>query len=170
MFISNPSDAKKPLDDRHMLNMAYWADNYQVDVRKAYSKARNLMSSRAKLAEFHFGYQSCVYTFDTGLAIKISRIDPEHWALTWRAEYGKRSFDLPIIAEGEIECKDGIKFHWSIVPCVRVCSWCNDDDDRLVNMVCKEIADSTYHLQDFKTEQFGIWHGRAYLLDYNCAE
>lgn len=162
-FIKNGA----PLDGKRQLREAFWADRYGRAYHQAYNKARNLMSARARIEHFHCGFQSVIYTFDNGLAIKLSRIDFDDDALTWFPEYGHRPFDLPIIAEGTVETDNG-DIHWAIVP--KILYICEDGWRDYLIEIRKYIQECSYNTTwDFRAEQCGVWHGRVYLIDYNCA-
>ncbi len=150
-------------------NYPYWADNgkNKVAFDAALDQAIKWSPITEKQKSFDSGVQSACYIFET-YVIKVSAW--EGLSQSWQSEYGKRSFDCPVLKQGTEEV-DGIKYHWQISP--RISAPSGEQVEQLI----ETIHAAGYSHQDlggknwgYRTDQSGILaNGKHVLIDYECA-
>ena len=182
MSSKRTSKHNRPVELKHT---PYWAckdrhDNYNAwryeALKSAYIEARRY--AIGNVIDFKNGIQTACWILDSGLVIRVSRIEGEQFT-SWRKEYGHRSFDLPILNSGVIRDSYGeIIVRWCVCP--RADAITEAQDEQWVNLV-RTIHDEGYETRDLeyyafgsgeyvkRYDQTGIVDGKAVLLDYECA-
>ncbi len=138
-----------------------WTDEYKQALAIAYKEARQHMPL-ARLESVSRGWQTVCYRFNTDNVIRISRLSAEY--NVWLPEYGKRSFDCPVLQSGIIESDKGSVL-WQIAPKARILTANSEALERFQDT----IRAQGYELTDFRANQVGIVKGVLKLTDYECA-